>query len=821
MREQSRWFWPWVSGMILAGATAYCWALGELHRLGTLLDPTTATLLLVTCLFISIVEVKLPDGTPAYADPVCLVPVALLTMGYEGIVIAGSAQLAAATSRRLRIAYRAWRVGKLKKLWRLHVINTSCALHDVATTALMLLVTSVAVPSATTELSRLIWLLVLILAKDGLSFHAMALVGWQPSEMRHGPTLARWRAQLPAWWDLLPVYPIFTLIGYLATEAIATGNGSIWIATLIEGRVFQVLLLHRSFLLLRLFRVILAMVVVMEGRDPYTAGHTLRVTIVTIKLLLRAGFAFMAAIMAAIVGAIHDLGKLATDDEILNKKGAHTPWERRRMQGHVWDNLTLEKRWAWLFVWLPFLVPILGLLVPSLFVYWFWWCRRLHHLRIDGMGYPEGVQRAYVAVAQTYFTLTAWLIVPILWVRHRGNRVQIEANLASYRYWLRRTVLPLVARIMPIADTYDAMTSDRPYRKGMPQQLALSEKKMRRTTVDPERPDDGITYGGQLDPVAVDTLVELCEEGRVKPNDTNRQLIREMRRRLPAPNWVDIATYIVAIPSTTALIQWAGRLSLSTAVATSLLLVLIIAALRQLLEVPKQGERLFEHTSLEALRRAGYDVDMVGLVWSTRTITTVAGLTMTGPVALPAIVDAIGTKLELDERLYSLGMAPTTLCVARAFTNRVVHLAGWLAARHSLGWTTRRRLRRAARLMHIGRIGISNLEWQRTDQLTPEERRRFKGSARTSARLIRFLSDDKDLAALVLLAGGLPSRTLHMQTRLAAVMLSLAETYTALCFPRPYRAAFSREDALALLVTEAKYHPSLLGLLREYVAANR
>ncbi|HUU03348.1 MAG TPA: HD domain-containing phosphohydrolase [Myxococcota bacterium] len=81
---------------------------------------------------------------------------------------------------------------------------------------------------------------------------------------------------------------------------------------------------------------------------------------------------------------------------------------------------------------------------------------RSHHERVDGRGYPDGL---------------------------RGKKI------------------PLVARIIAVADTYDAMTSDRPYRKGLPKKTAVQE------LVD--------CSGGQFDPRVVEAFLRAYRSGTI------------------------------------------------------------------------------------------------------------------------------------------------------------------------------------------------------------------------------------------------------------------------------------------------------------------
>jgi HD-GYP domain-containing protein (c-di-GMP phosphodiesterase class II) len=78
---------------------------------------------------------------------------------------------------------------------------------------------------------------------------------------------------------------------------------------------------------------------------------------------------------------------------------------------------------------------------------------KFHHERYDGKGYPSGI---------------------------RGNNI------------------PLEARILCVADAYDAMLSDRPYRRGMEKEEALEELR-----------DNS---GTQFDPLVVDTLLNILNK---------------------------------------------------------------------------------------------------------------------------------------------------------------------------------------------------------------------------------------------------------------------------------------------------------------------
>jgi HD-GYP domain-containing protein (c-di-GMP phosphodiesterase class II) len=143
-----------------------------------------------------------------------------------------------------------------------------------------------------------------------------------------------------------------------------------------------------------------ALVVAVEARDPYTAGHNYRVALGALHLGQAMGLAPEQMRALAQGGVVHDVGKIAVGDSLLNKPERLTEEERRMIQQHPLAGFDMCAR--------------LGFMKDELDVI------RSHHERWDGSGYPDGL---------------------------KGEEV------------------PLLARILAIADVYDALTSDRSYRK--------------------------------------------------------------------------------------------------------------------------------------------------------------------------------------------------------------------------------------------------------------------------------------------------------------------------------------------------------------------
>jgi putative nucleotidyltransferase with HDIG domain len=167
---------------------------------------------------------------------------------------------------------------------------------------------------------------------------------------------------------------------------------------------------HRNEQLLEsLFTVFAA---TLDARDPYTAGHSIRVADYTAKMAESAGLTATQIDLLRKSALIHDIGKIGIRDTVLLKEDLLTKEEFDQIKQHPVIGASILEQ-----VNLPNeLKPI----IPGV---------KYHHERYDGKGYPEG---------------------------------------------LSGETIPLFGRIMAVADAYDAMTSDRPYRKGIGKDKALT-----------------------------------------------------------------------------------------------------------------------------------------------------------------------------------------------------------------------------------------------------------------------------------------------------------------------------------------------------------
>jgi HD-GYP domain-containing protein (c-di-GMP phosphodiesterase class II) len=190
-----------------------------------------------------------------------------------------------------------------------------------------------------------------------------------------------------------------------------------------------------------------AMANALDARDPYTAGHSRRVSQYACALG-QALFVSDAELNEIRVGALlHDIGKIGISDAILQKPGKLTPEENAVIQQHP----TIGRR---------ILDHVIGF-QPYLDVV------ELHHENWDGTGYPRG---------------------------------------------LKGEATPRPARVVKLADAYDAMTSDRPYRKGTSHEDTLAVlQRVVGSQLDPAIFEVFRTLPGKPSPVEVaDGLVNLA-----------------------------------------------------------------------------------------------------------------------------------------------------------------------------------------------------------------------------------------------------------------------------------------------------------------------
>jgi putative two-component system response regulator len=147
-----------------------------------------------------------------------------------------------------------------------------------------------------------------------------------------------------------------------------------------------------------------------EAKDSYTQGHTQRVADMAVLLGGKMSLSEQEINALRVGGILHDIGKIGVPRDILNKPGPLSDDEWVVMKKHP----TIGHKIC---------LPLKKSLGPALDMI------QHHHEKLDGSGYPDG---------------------------------------------LREDEIPTVARIMAVVDIYDALVTDRPYRKGMTRERALS-----------------------------------------------------------------------------------------------------------------------------------------------------------------------------------------------------------------------------------------------------------------------------------------------------------------------------------------------------------
>jgi len=174
-----------------------------------------------------------------------------------------------------------------------------------------------------------------------------------------------------------------------------------------------------------------------DEKDPYTRGHSDRVTryslLIAKEMGLDPGFLEILRVSAQ----LHDVGKIGIEDRILKKPGALTPEEFEIMKAHTTKGANILRP-----------VPQLREMLPGI---------ELHHEALNGRGYPYGL---------------------------KGDDI------------------PLLARVIAVADTFDALTTNRPYQQA-------------RDAVEALRIIKDLS-GQRLDPKAVAALLVVFQRGEIR-----------------------------------------------------------------------------------------------------------------------------------------------------------------------------------------------------------------------------------------------------------------------------------------------------------------
>jgi HD-GYP domain-containing protein (c-di-GMP phosphodiesterase class II) len=178
-----------------------------------------------------------------------------------------------------------------------------------------------------------------------------------------------------------------------------------------------------------------------DEKDPYTRGHSDRVTKYSLMVAREMGVDDDFLEILRISAQLHDVGKIGIEDRILKKPGALTPEEFEIMKTHTTKGANILRP-----------VPQLSAMLPGI---------ELHHEALNGRGYPYGL---------------------------KGDEI------------------PLLARVIAVGDTFDALTTNRPYQKAYDPIEAM--KIIQNLS------------GQRLDPAAVAALMALFKRGEISIEKT-------------------------------------------------------------------------------------------------------------------------------------------------------------------------------------------------------------------------------------------------------------------------------------------------------------
>ena len=184
------------------------------------------------------------------------------------------------------------------------------------------------------------------------------------------------------------------------------------------------------------YETILTLANAIDAKDPYTKGHSTRVSQYSACLAESLGWDKEKVNDLRFAALLHDIGKIGVPDSILNNPKSLTDVERDIIRSHT----TIGKDMLKDKVMVDFADEVAG----------------CHHERFDGTGYPSGL---------------------------KGGDI------------------PMEARIVAIADSFDAMSSDRVYRKACEPEHIRSELKEGK--------------GTQFDPYLTDLFINLWDQGKL------------------------------------------------------------------------------------------------------------------------------------------------------------------------------------------------------------------------------------------------------------------------------------------------------------------
>ncbi len=197
-----------------------------------------------------------------------------------------------------------------------------------------------------------------------------------------------------------------------------------------------------------------ALAAAIDGKDPYTRGHSERVSRFSVATAQALGLPDEEIEKIRISALLHDVGKIGIDDRVLKKPSALTDEEFELMKTHPQKGFKIMSQ-----------IPAMRDFLPGMY---------MHHEMINGQGYPQGL---------------------------KGDE------------------LPMQARIVSVADTFDAMTTERPYQRAMDLEAALTRLKS--------------FIGTRYDARVVAAFIAACEAGKIRPGVTRTNRKQSDLRSIP------------------------------------------------------------------------------------------------------------------------------------------------------------------------------------------------------------------------------------------------------------------------------------------------
>ncbi|MCR5502175.1 MAG: HD domain-containing protein [Lachnospiraceae bacterium] len=231
---------------------------------------------------------------------------------------------------------------------------------------------------------------------------------------------------------------IFEQEGFWIAVAALAGGVIFYLARLADKKKTEALMKEAKEKRELINQIVSAFAKCIDSKDRYTNGHSFRVAQYT-KMIAEKMDRFTEDEIQDYynIGLLHDIGKISIPDMVLNKPEALNDEEFEIMKSHAERGFDILSEIR--------IMPDLALGAGY------------HHEYLDGKGYPKGLKGM--------------------------------------------DEIPLVAQIIAVADAFDAMNTDRVYRKALPKSVILSELKKDR--------------GTRLNAEATDAFLELIEEGKI------------------------------------------------------------------------------------------------------------------------------------------------------------------------------------------------------------------------------------------------------------------------------------------------------------------